>query len=877
MADLNVALIVRLLDQVSAPAQKVRNSLRVIGNETKSFRRDLGQAFRSDFSSGNLAAAIERSETRISQARGRLVGAAGMALTLAAPVIVAGNFEEKMIDFAILAEISREQAEELEGKLDDLRKVTGKSKGELLEGLSAYVGKGLDLDAALASLEATGTAAVATKSQMDEMANSGFAILDNLQVAPALLKKAFDIMATSGKEGSFELAAMARKFPEITAGAKALKMDGVEAVASLSAALQVAMKSAGSEDQAATNLTNFMGKITAPDTVKKFAKFGVNIEKEMELALQRGVDPLEHMLLVIREMTGGDAFKMGELFADKQVLDFLRAAIPNLEEYQRIRDKAMDADGTLDKDALRVLEGFNAQWKLLKDSVTSLLGASGALLPVMTDLLASTRGFVETLADWTKANPELTAMIIKGAAGLLAFGIGMKVVGFGLAIMSNGLLRAARLFFKFNEAGRNVSVIGRVFRATTWSVRGLIRAGRGLARVLTGLPAIKWASLIPKLVWSRFLPAPLALASLIVPLKWTSRLLPSFVAPLARFAAFRTAASTEISGLSRHVATQSAAMNRNLNRVKWGAAGASFMLWSTMRNMPQDPEKVGQFQKGNREAMDAGLRKVPILSQLISGYEKLFETVHGRKPPSSVEDSSTPDMPAPAAGQPDDATAPQTEALRDEIAKLTAEIAAIKDGPMADALKAPLREELARRKAELADMEVKAPAARKETGSAPATSVRPRPASRLPAIDPNLSRAIADALKPIAAVRPAQAPERSVRPRAPSRLPAVDQNLAKAVSDALRPLADTLRSSLRPPEARMVPQDYKAPQPNVDVSSTFQGNTSLAVDVKVSMPITIRREQKINNAAIARDAGRKVGADTERAVRRGLDDAAIAN
>lgn len=794
MTDLNVALVVSLLDKVTAPAQKVRNAIRVIGRETKGFRRDLGAAFKSDFSVEKLDRAMERSEQRISRARGRLMGAAAMAVTLAAPVIVAGNYEEKMIDFAILAEISTEQAEALDRTLDGLRRKTGKSKVELLDGLSAYVGKGLNLDRALASLEATGVAAVATKSLMDEMANSGFSIMDNLMVPPEELKKAFDIMATSGKEGSFELAAMARKFPEITAGAKALKMDGVDAVASLSAALQVAMKAAGSEDQAATNLTNFMGKITAPDTVKKFAKMGVNIEKELAIALKRGTDPLEHMLLVIERMTGGDAFKMGELFADKQVLDFLRAAIPNLEEYQRIRDKAMGADGTLDKDALRVLEGFNQQWKLLKDSVTAVLGPSGALLPIMTSIFAETRGMVEVVNDWTQANPELTATIVKGAAGLLAFGIGTRVVGYGLALMGGGLIRTAGLFFKFNAAGRNISIVGRAFRATRWSAKQLLRTGWGLTKMMAapmrwGITAIKWSTLIPRIAWNafvpklslfsriwslkwtsrlipmlkwaEFLPPKLAMASLITPLKWTGKLLPVFGPALARFVTFRTAASAEITGLSKHVISKSDLMSKRLSRLKWSAAGAGLMMWSAMQAVPKDPKQLEVFQKDNREALDAGLRKTPVLSQLMSGYETLFKVVHGKSAPSA---SANPNR----LKQKVDFT-PQTS------------------GPFATR-----------------------------------TAV-----TSLPKPSPDLAASIAAAL------------------------------------------------SRRPPGTGG--DSYKATQPNVDVKSTFEGHSKLDVKVDVHMPVSITREQKVNNAQIARDAGQRVGAETERAVRRGLDDAAIAD
>ena len=347
---LSFSMLIRLMDGWSGPADKVRQSMRNMATGVRDMRRDMGQKIRTGFSADEVEAALSRSERRISQARGRLMGAAAMAVTLGAPVIQASNFEEKLIDFANLAEIDRDRVVQLKTELNALRDLTGQSNTQLLDGLATYVGKGMDLDAALAALPATGRAAKATKSEFDAMANSGYAVMDNLGVAPDALRQAFDIMAKSGKEGSFERGAMARKFPEITAGARSFGMEGVDAVASLSAALQIAMKSAGSEDQAATNMMSFLGKITAPDTVRKLRKFGVDVEQEMRITLERGIDPLEHMLLVIREMTGGDAFKMGEPFADKQVLDFLCAMIPNMEEYQRIKNEALGADGVIDAD-----------------------------------------------------------------------------------------------------------------------------------------------------------------------------------------------------------------------------------------------------------------------------------------------------------------------------------------------------------------------------------------------------------------------------------------------------------------------------------------------------------------------------------------------
>lgn len=66
------------------------------------------------------------------------------------------------------------------------------------------------------------------------------------------------------------------------------------------------------------------------------------------------------------------------------------------------------------------------------------------------------------------------------------------------------------------------------------------------------------------------------------------------------------------------------------------------------------------------------------------------------------------------------------------------------------------------------------------------------------------------------------------------------------------------------------PADYVAPQPNVTVESTFESNPNISVSVTV--PVTITRQQRVDNKAIARAAGQ----EAERATRRGLDDAAIA-
>lgn len=781
---LNASILLKLMDQFSGPAQSVQQKMRGMGAEARKLRRALGQKVRLGFSEANMDQALRRSETRIASARGRLMGAAGMALSLGAPLMQAGNVQEELIHFANLAEIGAERTAQLTGELDALRRQTGKSNMEILGGLDTYVGKGMDLDDALAAMRATGRAATATRSEIGEMAGSGFAVMDNLRIAPEALAQAFDIMAKSGKEGSFELSAMARKFPEITAGAKSLGMEGTESVASLAAALQIAMKSAGSEDQAATNMTNFLGKITAPDTVRKFAKFGVDVEAEMKSALERGVDPLEHMLFKIEEMTGGDAFKMGELFADKQVLDFLRAMIPNMEEYQRIKGEALGASGVIDADYERVMKGFNVQVRELKNSVTSLLGASGTLLPIFTDIVMQLNQGVETIAMWTAEHPQLTEVLIKGGAALLAFGVGTRVLGYGFAVMRGGVLRTLNLFLRFDKAGRNISVVSR-------SLRG---AGRAIT-ALHGLAArpLKWAfaplrwtaRLIPRIPWATLTGGKWAIATLVTPLRWTASLLPNFAPPLARFANFKTAASAEITGLNSHVDRSAQAMRRSLSGVRWRAVGLGASLFALSKGYGEladlaarAPEEWHNRQDQNKQAIEDGLRATPVLNQLLRLGEWQIE--QKERSAASIRSNQS----------------------------------------VAD----PMRN-LADRQAQFGQM------------------TRPATGANDPALAAFLARSDTSA----------ERIERAVAP------------LTAAMKAGSAAPATSLRPEARP---------YAAPQPEVRVESTFESSPNVGVDVQLSMPIHITREMRVDNARVAREAGEKAGAEVERAVRRGLDDAA---
>ncbi|RMN04849.1 Tail tape measure protein, partial [Pseudomonas savastanoi pv. glycinea] len=65
--------------------------------------------------------------------------------------------------------------------------------------------------------------------------------------------------------------------------------------------MQVQMKTAGSSDEAANNLKNWMGKIGASDTVDAYKKAGIDYEGSMQTGLQKGMSTLESSMALAQQ------------------------------------------------------------------------------------------------------------------------------------------------------------------------------------------------------------------------------------------------------------------------------------------------------------------------------------------------------------------------------------------------------------------------------------------------------------------------------------------------------------------------------------------------------------------------------------------------
>lgn len=403
------------------------------------------------------AAAMERqAEDLKQQGQENVTGGATMAAPLIAATVAAAKFSSGLVDIQQKAELSDRATDQLGNKIMTLAALAKQMPEDMRSGLDALLAKGMSLDAATAAIGPAGRLATAYKVELPDAADAAFASISNLKVASAQTARIFDAMAAAGNAGGFEVRDMARFFPSLTAQMQALGEKGVPAVADLSAALQVAMHTAGGADEAGNNIQNLLGKINAPGTIAAFKKnFGIDLPAAMKKLQDQGMSSLEAIATLTKTATKGDMKRLGFAFEDQQARMGILALIQNMEEYKRIRAQAMRSGGTVDRQFnQRVARDATVQWRAFLASASSLgivLGTT--LLPVMTDVLGNLTSMAAKVSNWAKANPELASTLMKTAAALATARIGIGALQYAFGT----ILGPAATFIKFFRTVDGVS------------------------------------------------------------------------------------------------------------------------------------------------------------------------------------------------------------------------------------------------------------------------------------------------------------------------------------------------------------------------------------------------------------------------------------
>lgn len=521
----------RATDGLSAKQKSIGTELSAAlargGNGIERMRRQYDQVGRTidqlKLKQERLNTSIARGET-LKSARGELRGQAmetiGTGVALGAPIVqsmrTAIDFKDQTNDIAITGGF--DEAEEK--KLGDVMRAAAlkwnQTQTEVAKGTAVLIAGGISSAKELAAYAPVmAKTATATRASMDDLGSVAIALNDNLGIGAAGLERSMNMLAFAGKSGQFELADMAKWLPQLTPQFAALGITGERAVAEIGASLQIARRGAGSNDEAANNFKNFLSKLTAKDTLKSFEGAGIDLTKSMQQLVGNGLTPVQAMLEVITQYVGSkgpeaagkfqkamaikddeerqialnrlnEAYKLGELFADQQVLSFVRPAMANRKDLASIQQGSIDSadKGGLDGDWAKRMQSPREELKQLSVNLSEIgITVGSILIPAMVDVTKALVPVMQSFATWAAENPAL----IKGVIGLVGGLLAGKLAFIGVAYGANLVMSP---FVAMTTTITGLSAKWSVLRAM-WQmgkfaplITGLTRVGSGLLTVL---------------------------------------------------------------------------------------------------------------------------------------------------------------------------------------------------------------------------------------------------------------------------------------------------------------------------------------------------------------------------------------------------------
>jgi TP901 family phage tail tape measure protein len=442
--------------------------------------------------------------------QGAAVGAAGIGVALAGSVRVAADFEKVLTEIGKTANISSDGLKGVSREVLALsaRNRTNLGPAVLAQGIQDLVAQGLELKDAVASIETLGRVATATNSDLLDVTKTGFQLQNALKIRPTELKATFDALAFAGKQGAFELKDMAQFMPTIAAAAGTLGIQGKQGAIALASMMQMVRKDAPDAGQAATRMTDAMLKMTAPDAVKNFKKFGVNIQQVLSNAKKKGINPMEAALGELQRVTGGDVFKLSQIFGDKEAKLGLMSLMKYRKEYEKLKADAggAAAAGTVDKDYERQIKTFSGTLASFQN-VSQRLGITlgNALLPPLTKIAEALTPVAEGIAAFAQANPGLMTGIVAVTGALAGMVVALPVIAgviSAIGVIGTAIGALTTAFPVLAGIGTVIAVIG---GPLTLAIVGV---GLAIAAVVKFWPQIStaaagaWAGV--QATWGRF-------------------------------------------------------------------------------------------------------------------------------------------------------------------------------------------------------------------------------------------------------------------------------------------------------------------------------------------------------------------------------------
>lgn len=499
MASLTSQLILRLVDQLSGPANAAAMAL----SKTAGDVNKLGAALRSQRGSASgfrvaLETATKPTE-RLSAAQRKLrmdaeaanralrsqgygrggaaggaggmvagIGARGLALaggaygvarTVTSSITSFADLDRRMRRVGLTADATGAQVAAATASVKELAMSSATPLDDVTKGLEALVQQGRSLPESMSFLPTVTRTAQAAGAEVEDIAKSADALASHLKISAGDMQLAFDTLVAGGKAGQFELKDMARYLPSLAPAAKALGLEGQKGLTSLVAMLQVIRKGSGTSEEAAASMNNILQKMSSEETRKRFKKAGVDLEELFKKGRKEGRNLLEVFEEAAWQAINGDLANLPKVINDMEFARGMRALLSMRGSWQEMAETIRTtAAGSTLRDFSAVAEDSKARIERLTQAWGNFKHSLGATLaPTLIPALES----VQKKLDELSKESNRSSLSERRAAGRESF---MAEAG-----RLNPLIDADGKYIGPSTAARGGSgILGQLFNPATW-------------------------------------------------------------------------------------------------------------------------------------------------------------------------------------------------------------------------------------------------------------------------------------------------------------------------------------------------------------------------------------------------------------------------
>ncbi|MGS4945365.1 phage tail tape measure protein [Meridianimarinicoccus sp. RP-17] len=436
MSDLNIAMILRLVDQVTGPSKRVLASMREVGVAVDGAGRGM-------LNTADRLGAVQAQQLGIVQ--NQALGIAGLATAAYGLLRPAAEFEAAMDKVGAVANASDAEVARLTATARELGATTPWAASQAAEGMQFLAMAGFDVNETIAAMPGMLNLASAGATDLATTADIASNILSGFNIDASETGRVGDVLTNAFTNSNTNLAMLGETMKYVAPQAAAVGLSLEEA-----AAMAGKLGDAGIQgSMAGTALRAMISRLAGPTGAAADALEQLGIETaDADGNLRPMIDILAEMDAAMKALGSAEQATLNkaifgeEASAAAQVL-MIQAGSGALREFAG----EMREQGSAARVAEQQNDNVAGAMKALNSITTELsLTIGDFMLPALRDLLDGLTPILRSLNEWMQANPEIVGALGQLVIWLAAFAIGSIVARLAFVAFLQPIRWVLRLF-----------------------------------------------------------------------------------------------------------------------------------------------------------------------------------------------------------------------------------------------------------------------------------------------------------------------------------------------------------------------------------------------------------------------------------------------